>query len=714
MSKPTYYIFNKVSIQDLEANGQPVNTGATSNQMDPIAAALVFGGGGGDIPSYFEDITVKGIYITSNSTVTPINGGLGGLIIESTSTDANAISGTISYMADAGGVVRHTGAIAFGRDGVWSPGNYPGYVSFWTRQANSGDEFERLRIAANGNIGIGTATPDSTVKIEQNIDADISVTIKQSNTGSTGNGQSSFGAVNSRDDLIGVGVRPPNWGDGFSFVYSTGKYLALASGAGNGSFTGNTTDPLVGSIRFENSSNSSNYITSGIILANGNFGVGTTSPISKFQVVPNSSSGSSFFIDSYDTGGGNINVLSSIRSYGNNGFADGYGAEYARGSISSPAIVQVGDELGYFYFSGWDGSGFRSYTWITGKIDGTPGASNIPTALVFNTGATGSAERMRITSAGNVGIGTSVPTQKFQVNSVTASDSNFAVGGFSVTGGSTSYGENISYNSAGFGDGFYGTYARGTAASPAAVQSGDEVGYFGFGGHDGTEFRYRSYIVSPVDGTVSSGTVPMAMAFYTGAGAATERMRITSSGVVIIGDTTPFASNVAFQVSKSSGSDSFANFYNGSTGSALGGVFVSLQPGGNNTDSYHFAGVTETVAIWYLYGNGTTSYSSDVRLKKNIETTRDGYLDDIARLRVVKYNWYTDSDETPRELGLIAQEVEQVFPGLVQDAMHATKDGQIHKVLKASVLTPILIKALQEANEKITALEDRLTVLENR
>jgi hypothetical protein len=44
--------------------------------------------------------------------------------------------------------------------------------------------------------------------------------------------------------------------------------------------------------------------------------------------------------------------------------------------------------------------------------------------------------------------------------------------------------------------------------------------------------------------------------------------------------------------------------------------------------------------------------------------------------------------------------------------MHPTKDGEIHKVLKGSVLMPIMLKALQEANAKIDALTARVTLIE--
>jgi len=127
--------------------------------------------------------------------------------------------------------------------------------------------------------------------------------------------------------------------------------------------------------------------------------------------------------------------------------------------------------------------------------------------------------------------------------------------------------------------------------------------------------------------------------------------------------------------------------------------------GANSVNSAHFQGFNGA-NNHYLLGNGTTTFTSDEVAKKNIETTRDGYLEDLAKLRVVKYNWKEDEDGTPKELGLIAQEVEKVFPKLVMldfDPQIADKDKK--KMIKVSVLPFMLLKALQEANTKITELE---------
>ena len=154
-------------------------------------------------------------------------------------------------------------------------------------------------------------------------------------------------------------------------------------------------------------------------------------------------------------------------------------------------------------------------------------------------------------------------------------------------------------------------------------------------------------------------------------------------------------------------------FMDGSGSASVNSAFFQGFNGANN---------------FYLLGNGTQTFTSDENAKKNIETTRDGYLEDLAKLRVVKYNWKEQEDGEDKELGLIAQEVEKVFPKLVMndiDPQIEEKDKK--KMLQTTVLPFMLLKALQEANTKITALEtenktqatqiadliNRVTALEN-
>ena len=101
-------------------------------------------------------------------------------------------------------------------------------------------------------------------------------------------------------------------------------------------------------------------------------------------------------------------------------------------TIGSPATgVASGDQLGQLRFYGADGTTFIRAAAITGEVDGTPGTSDMPGRLVFSTTADGAStptERVRIDSAGNVGIG-AVPTSaaKSNITSTSAGASTIAL-----------------------------------------------------------------------------------------------------------------------------------------------------------------------------------------------------------------------------------------------------------------------------------------------
>jgi trimeric autotransporter adhesin len=114
-----------------------------------------------------------------------------------------------------------------------------------------------------------------------------------------------------------------------------------------------------------------------------------------------------------------------------------------------------------------------------------------------------------------------------------------------------------------------------------------------------------------------------------------------------------------------------------------------------------------------LAGSGyATAYyhTSDRRLKTDIETIQG--LEHVLALRGVKFNWIKDG--TP-EVGLIAQEVEEVLPELV----HTDKDGM--KSVKYGNLVAPLIESTKElygmsrmSEKQIRALEARMTKVERK
>jgi hypothetical protein len=96
---------------------------------------------------------------------------------------------------------------------------------------------------------------------------------------------------------------------------------------------------------------------------------------------------------------------------------------------------------------------------------------------------------------------------------------------------------------------------------------------------------------------------------------------------------------------------------------------------------------------------GAIGSISDASVKTNITDARS-YMSDLCRLRVVKYERIDNLGVS--QLGLIAQEVEAVFPSLVESG-----DGG-PKGIKTSILNPMMLKAIQELNAKVESLSQAL------
>jgi len=112
--------------------------------------------------------------------------------------------------------------------------------------------------------------------------------------------------------------------------------------------------------------------------------------------------------------------------------------------------------------------------------------------------------------------------------------------------------------------------------------------------------------------------------------------------------------------------------------------------------------------------NKNNSYGqiSDSRLKENIIDATPK-LEDVMKVKVKNFNFI---GEDLKQIGVVAQELEEVFPGLVKEEKQPDVNGEeggIYKSVKYSVLVPILVKAMQEQQEIIEDLKIRITKLEN-
>jgi hypothetical protein len=100
-------------------------------------------------------------------------------------------------------------------------------------------------------------------------------------------------------------------------------------------------------------------------------------------------------------------------------------------------------------------------------------------------------------------------------------------------------------------------------------------------------------------------------------------------------------------------------------------------------------------------GDVTAYHSSDARLKDNVVVI-DSALAKVKQLRGVEFDWNDKQDTYEgHDIGVIAQDVEQVAPELVKDR----EDG--YKAVDYPKLTALLIEAVKELELKVKELEDK-------
>jgi hypothetical protein len=352
---------------------------------------------------------------------------------------------------------------------------------------------------------------------------------------------------------------------------------------------------------------------------------------------------------------------------------------------------------------------------VWAKIDAvTLGTSANPwdySNITFSTwnGFNSLTERMRITNTGNITIGANGTTN---------------VGGFGSTVVTVQ-----SPNST------YATLELGKATASTSAN----LGVLSF-------FNGTNGDVANIIGVSEAANNTGALRFLTSGGSGgTERMRITSGGVIQLGNTS-YSPYLTFRtgggtvyagvINMDSKNDYLTINGGNSTGygsganiglvgadrygtTTAGQLELAAGSATNNTSYGYIAFSTANVLRMQISFNGaigttaggTNIYNpSDIRLKRNIIPVSYG-LNEILALNPSKFNWkekFAPSEENKDMLGFIAQEVQTVIPEAVESFgqdVHVNTDGIEYTVenplrVNEKFIIPVLVKAIQELNTK--------------
>jgi hypothetical protein len=532
---------------------------------------------------------------------------------------------------------------------------YFGTTSTALLTASDGSGSERLRITSAGLVGIGTSSPNVTLDIESSSGTAVKIRLASntsnralcfSNVAETigwtvGNGiiaparqfvvyDNEAGAARLLIDSSGrVGIGTTNSVGKLTVATSSTDPSAALSSWSDGYLViapgGTTTSGGVG-LSFNTSSNvggiscatpgsawrdliykasAHRFELGGIeaarIDSSGRLLVGTSSSITNLY---RSFNGAAPPVQ-IETATDNYNAGVSALNYSASGFPPMATLGMSRSSTKGTNTVVVnGDELGYLQFVGADGTNFRTAAWIRGEVDGTPGNDDMPGRLVFSTTADGAStptERLRITSAGLVGIGTSTPGSKLTI------DANVA--GYNVPLDVRNSGSSHPYL------GVAQTFSvnTGSVVEPVgrilATSSSWTYGTFGSNkftieGMKPGGIDIRSNIDAPITFS-TGGTQDFSV----------ERLRIDSSGRLLVGTSSASAMDSSSQFGSATPRQTI--FENTATG---GAAFVNVQGEMNGSAATRIAGInfalstqttiTESAKSASLYVTATDAFAN--------------------------------------------------------------------------------------------------------
>ena len=268
-----------------------------------------------------------------------------------------------------------------------------------------------------------------------------------------------------------------------------------------------------------------------------------------------------------------------------------------------------------------------------------------------------------------------------------------------------------------------GTSSPGTKLEVAGSVSAQQINgrYFGFGtagfSFDGTTVNNYGITYTQISSTYNTVLAGFSnIKFVTNQ---SEAMRIDSSGNLLVGTTSQYGTE-KFNVTQSATSNSVADFVASSTSFTNDVMQVRCATAAGTTFNLYTGWAAGTSLQFLVRGNGNTANTnnsfgaiSDVKLKENIVDATPK-LSDLLQVKIRNYNLIADEAKV-KQIGVIAQELETVFPGLIEEIEDRDPDGNDlgtkTKSVKYSVFVPMLIKAIQELSAKNDALAAQVTEL---
>jgi len=606
----------------------------------------------------------------------------------------------------------------------------------------------QMTILANGNVGIGTTAPSYKLQVGGEIDA------------SGGNGYRINGKpwANESSNLLRLG----NWNsEGFSTsVFDENSIetlrvvdegVIISSNYSKFTAYGSPASLLVGGSKFSpygegvltllnNEPNSTAGMKTGSVqfaikddVSSGYVSSSITGSINSPAGSGGSGGGILDFLTSSGGSGSSPTTRMRISSSGNVGI--GTASPGAKLDVAS-GDIRLATNATYIKITDNNGAPNRvlginsSNTTYIGPIDSYQGGG-----IVYGASANvqyhgfygGGSEKVRITSSGNVGIGTTNPNTALEVDGAISTTTSDYVQG--------STGSRLLLETSGSGN----THSYIQAQNSGGTSSNEDLALQLYGGNVGIGTSSPGSKLHVSSGSGANGDCVLLIEADTDNAVETSNaiLRLSQDGGGVTGALSLTANNEMTLYNEYAGKlflgvgnsakmtiDTNGNVGIGTTSPTSAKLQITVP---NYANACRLDGPSGTT-FSYMYFTSAGSYrgainptstginyasASDYRLKENVIKLQNS-TERLKKLKPSNFNFLEDPSETVD--GFIAHELQEVVPGAVTGKKDAVGfDGKPnYQGVDQSKIVPLLTAALQEAISKIEQLETRIQILENK